>query len=486
MKLKIHHILFLCLLSLAACNEKIEQPDLPPEEDEKPGQNDGTQDTPDSPSWPDDAIGKEWVWDDSYIPEIKIDISRSQWNQLLIDYDKNAPSSAYFKCNVVFEKNGTQDNIPNAGIRVKDNEDRSRPAGNTGEYYNGIFSEWHQSNFEIDFQRYDDKQSLRYVNGLYLKSCTFDPSYSRERFCHDLFRKLDIWTIAENIYCRLSIQVEGDEEPAYLGVYQMIEPINQDYLLDRAGKFKNTSGNLWKCSNGASLSNTNNPSTGIDDGTGTSFSYQLVTTSNSLSSARQQLIDFMTGIKLKTNDEFHTWIQEVCDVELLLRTYATNVTVGMCNDYWNAGNNYYLYFDSASASSYKVYFIPYNYEMSLGNSRSDLIKDTAIVDPYNWGRKNNPLISRLLAFEDFRRYYTSALQVLTDSRNDLFSMTYAAECISGHMSRIAHYTDNITGTNMTPEDKPSVLSYNKSYKLTTTDNNSFFKKRIDAIYGFIY
>jgi spore coat protein CotH len=51
------------------------------------------------------------------------------------------------------------------------------------------------------------------------------------------------------------------------------------------------------------------------------------------------------------------------DVDLFLKTYAVSVIVGMWDDYWaDNGNNYYFYFDSDG----KVYFIPYDYDNSMG------------------------------------------------------------------------------------------------------------------------
>jgi spore coat protein CotH len=68
------------------------------------------------------------------------------------------------------------------------------------------------------------------------------------------------------------------------------------------------------------------------------------------------------------------------DVNLFLKTYAVNVTVGMWDDYWSNSNNYYFYFDAAG----KFYFIPYDYDNTLGTSL--LMTDSGIQDPLNWGK----------------------------------------------------------------------------------------------------
>ena len=98
--------------------------------------------------------------------------------------------------------------------------------------------------------------------------------------------------------------------------------------------------------------------------------------------AKAQLQDFIAKLNGKSDESFKKWISEVCDVELLMRTYAVNVAVGMWDDMWNNGNNYYLYFNSLDKLNYKVFFIPYDYDNTLGTSNC---YDPAKQNPTQWG-----------------------------------------------------------------------------------------------------
>lgn len=468
--------LILCLI-VAGCGKIEPDPVLPPEN------TDPTPKPPsETPQWPEGEYGKSYVWDEDIVPEFHISFTEKEWNNLLSAYDKNPDITAFFKCTVVFDKGGVRDTIAKAGIRLYDNGDAMRPEGTAGSAHSRTGTKWNLSNYELDFSRYSDKTSLRTVRSVYLKSCINDPSYARERYCYDLFERFGVATIGRNIYCRLNIRIEGDEKPAYIGLYQMIEPIEQSYLDDRAKLFENTGGFLWKCSTGASLV----PSTGadvlgVDNGNGEDFTYMLLTGKKSSNAAATQLNGFLRNIRSMNHNDFLKWISNVCDVELLLRTYAVNVTVGMWDDYWNRGNNFYLYFNSTSKDSYKVYFIPFDYEMSLGNSRKNIMEDPGRQNPYEWGTQNNPLITRLLQYPEFKEIYRSALMELTMPEAYLFEPEISTAIVSDFMYQASFHSSSDTGINKGTKDKPAQWSSHPEYRISTPDNGNFFAVRSETI-----
>lgn len=479
MNLRITAILISICVLAGSCRSKIEpDPILPPEEPvEKP-------DIPaPKPEWPEGQYGKSYIWDEDAVPEFHISFSKKQWNNLLAGYDKNPDVTAYFKCTAVFDKEGVRDTIADTGIRLFDNADAMRPEGTSGGKHNKDKAQWNMSNFELNFTRYSDSEdhTLRKVRSVFLKSCYNDPSYARERYCYDLFERFGIRTIGKNIYCRLNIYVEGDEAPAYIGLYQMIEPVDYSYIEDRASLFGSAEGNLWKCSGGASLIPTTSLATGTDNGNGEDFQYLLVTNKDSKAAAITQLNSFMKNIKSLKQDEFCSWIRKVCDVELLLRTYAVNVAVGMWDDYWNRGNNYYLYFNSTSADSYKVWFIPFDYEMSLGNSRAGIMSDPGRQNPYEWGKQGNPLIARLLQDPEFRDIYRNALLELTLPEAYLFEPEISTAIVNDLMYQASFHASNDTGIGKGTKDKTAPWSNHPEYRISVPDANNFFTVRSEAI-----
>ena len=477
-----------CILGvLLGCNDKIET-DIPPVTDgtETPSEPDSTpEDT--TPSWPEGETGKSYVWDKEHIPHITVYVKKNNWKTILDGYDNYTTKSSYVGCNVVFDKNGVRDSISNVGLRLRDNNDAMRPTDTQNEMYVNNESKWNLSNYELNFNRFisGEKNSLRKVKGIFLKSCYNDPTLSRERYCYDLYERMGVWTISRNTYCRLSFHVEGDTSPAYLGVYQMIEPVDNSYLEDRIGKFGNVNGNLWKCHSGATLASTVNLRTGMETNDGNTPVYMLTTANASIADATQQLKSFINTLTTIDNNKFKEWIESVCDVRLLLYTFAVNVTVGMWDDYWNNANNFYLYFDSTSLDNYKVYMIPHDYEMSLGNSNSSLMSDPSSQNPFEWGKSKGPLIKRLLTIDEYKLMYADMIAMLLQQGNYMFYYYEAIDMIKDLMFQVEPYTENVTGINMTPVDKPGPRSSNKSFLLTEDGRNCFFYKRLTALNEFL-
>lgn len=472
-------LISICIL-ISSCRDKIEpDPVLPPETPE-----DTTQSPSPKPQWPEGQQGKGYVWDEDIVPEFHLSFTEKEWNKLLEGYDKNPDITAFVRCTAVFDKGGTRDTLTNTGVRLFDNSDAMRPEGTSGTKHSNENTQWKMSNYQLDFTHYisGETQTLRNVRSVFLKSCVNDPSYARERYCYDLFERFGIRTIGRNIFCRLNIYVEGDEKPAYIGLYQLIEPIDRTYIEDRSAVFGNSDGNLWKCSDGASLTmNSTTIKCGADNGNGTTYTYMLLTNKTSVTSATGQLQTFLTNVRNLKQDEFYSWIRDICDVELLLRTYAVNVAVGMWDDYWNRGNNFYIYFNSTSSDSYEVFFIPFDYEMSLGNSRRNLMADPGRQDPYKWGSQSNPLIYRLLQYEEFKRIYQEALMELILPETYLFEPEVSSAIVSDLMYQASFHSSNDTGINKGTKDRTAAWSSHPEYRISATGDNNFFAVRSESI-----
>lgn len=464
------------LVAMAACSEKIEQPEpvTPPAGQEQDPENPPVT-QPQQPQWPEGETGVSYVWDRKCMPQIRIYVKKNDWDALLADYDLHSNGSRYIRCDFVFDKEGVIDSIPQTGLRVRDNMDGMRPEGTAGQKHKSTGTQWGLSNYEVSFQHYvkNSLHTLRYVNGLFLKSSLNDPTYSRELFCYNIFREYGIWTIGENIHCRVSIHVEGDAKPAYLGVYQMIEPINNDYLTRRRTSFGRNNGFIWKLEKEAFL-NSLLFNAGTDAGNGISYPYTLITGQEAISTASGQLADFIRNLNNLQQNQFPAWIRQVCDVDFLLKTYAVSVGLGMYEDFWNTGNNCYLYFCPTGTDSYKVWFIPHDYEMSLGNVNIAMMKDPGTQDPYRWGSTTNVLMTRLMSYEEFRNIYKGYLNELCDPDAGMLNSYIGRSRILEMMEEVKEFTDNDTGINTSPCDSPGASSTSQKYRLTDLNSNSNF------------
>ena len=294
-----------------------------------------------------------------------------------------------------------------------------------------------------------------------------DPAYVREVYCYDLFRRFGVWTAIRDVYARLWIQI-GDHKENYIGVYGMMEHIDKNYLRIRRKEFGTKGGNLWKCAWGASLADVNS-SMGIDDNKHT-YAYELKTNKeNGFAEAKAQLQDFIRGVSQKSGEEFDKWIALVMDVDLLLKTYAVIVAVGMWDDYWGNTNNYYLYFTTKDPAKYKVYMIPYDYDNTLGTSH--IVSDAGRQDPYNWGKSDAPLLVKILQNKTWRAQYRGYLRELCLDKG-LSSPTVAKERIRAWQATVNAFVSNDTGQDMSIQDKPASWGNHGEYRLLSGDANT--------------
>ena len=433
----------------------------------------------------------KWVFDMNELPEIHISVTESQWNELLSAYDSNSRNAHYIHCDAEFESKGETHTFADAGLRLRGNTSRRRPEGNGGEMHMRNNADWHHCHFTLNLRKFqkDDAHELYNVRKIYLKWHKDDRAYCRELYCYDLFRRFGIWTAAYSSYCRLWIHVEGDSNPAYYGVYEMIEAIDDKFIKRRKDMFGDHKHNLWKCSHvyepaDLNYNNIRNASIYYDDDSGNVYAYELKTNTENFDAAKEQLIEFSRKLTNLKGEDFRSWISSVCDVELLLRSYAVNVVVGMWDDYWNNANNYYIYFNSSDKNDYKFFFIPFDYDNTLGTSSNCGVQsDSGRQDPLNWGDTDNrPLIGKLLQFEEYRKIYVDALNELCNPANDLFYYAHSIARINGWHDMIREYVDNDTGEDCEIKDRPASWGNIYDYRLLDAGSPmNFFRVKASSI-----
>ena len=428
--------------------------------------------------------GYDYVWDDEVLPEVHLNVSLAEWNRLLALYDANAFTTQYVQATLSFVKDGETTVIDNVGLRLKGNTSRRRPEGSYGQMHQRDNTDWHHAHFGVNLRKFadDDAHTIQGVRKLHLKWFKDDPAYVREVFCYELFRRAGVWTAVRDNYCRLWLHVEGDSKEAYYGVYELMEPIDKHYLKDRKNRFGSNKGYLWKCRNSAAGLNNPNGDIWYDDDTDDRHAYTLETQTEEFDSARVQLVDFMNKLNGLNDNEFYTWIQQVTDVDLLLKTYAVNVAVGMWDDYWNNANNYYIYFNGKGLTGYKFFFIPYDYDNTLGTSlRCGVQDDAGRQNPLNWGNNNNRLIARILRFNDFKQKYITYLKELIDAPNALMDRASSQARIRSWQQRIEPYVNNDTGEDTAIEDKPASWGNHSEYRLLKNGSDNFFTVKAASI-----
>ena len=430
--------------------------------------------------------GIAYMWDESVIPEITISITEEEWNRLLLRYDEFSGNVDYFHADFTYKKGNEITQITDGGLRLRGNTSRRRPEGSGGQLHNSKNPDWHHCHFGINFRKFhkDSDHTINGIRKVNLKWFKDDPNYVRELYCYDLFRRYGIWTAAHDVYCRVWLKV-GDDKEAYLGVFEMIEPVDDEFIKRRInGMFENKNGFLWKCGHtggGPADLNELDGSWGVDLDTGENITYEFKGDEDEYEAAKTQLQDFVLKLSRKGEESFYKWIKEVCDVEFLLKTYAVNVVVGMCDDHWNNGNNFYLYFNTTDQFEYEFFFIPYDYDNTLGTSWNIGIQnDPGRQDPYNWG-DSGILMERLMRFDEFRQIYKNALQELVSPENDLFYVDASIARIKAWQNKIAPYVSNDTGEDMSIYDSACGWGNLHDYKLMTKGTKNFFQTKAQTV-----
>lgn len=410
----------------------------------------------------------EYLFDASDMPEIHISTDAGQWEQLLNAYDADNGTKEYVKCDLTLIKKDGSIGIPEAGLRLRGNTSRRRPADDKGSF--------HHCHYSLDLNHWHDnpQHTVRGIRRLDLKWFKDDPSYVREIYCYDLFRRFGVWTAVRDVYSRLWIRV-GDGKEAYLGVYGMLEHIGKDYLAARKSEFGSDEGYLWKCSYGADLRRTSNDF-GPDDDSRDRV-YELKTRENDYVNAKNMLLDFIKQLNSLSGRNLYNWLESVTDIDLLLRTYAVNVAVGMWDDYWNNSNNYYLYFTPEG----KMFFIPFDYDNTLGTSlRCGVQSDCGRQNPYKWGSNSNPLIYKVLMNDEWKARYRQYLSELTGG-DGLSSPENARVRILEWQDRITSFVTNDTGEDMEIKDEPASWGNHPEYRITDMGQNNFFRVKAAAV-----
>ncbi len=422
---------------------------------------------------PANPIVEQNIFNLNEVSSISVEVSLAQWNKLLQNYDLNSANDKRIVTKFTFTNRSGTTVLDSVGLRLKGNTSRRRPEGDNGELHNAVNPDWHHSHFGFDFSKYRDAQRFKGLDKLNIKWFKDDATYIREIYCYDLFRRFGCWQAPQASYCKVWIKVQGDATPAYFGVYAMIENIDEDYLARNRSKWGGGTGFLWKGgwsgSNNANFVSTASigvENVELDGSLSNYFAYDLKTRKNELPAAKAELLQFIADLNTKTGAEFQTWIEQKMDLPLFLKTYATNVVVGMWDDYWANGNNFYFYF----APNGKAYFIPYDYDNTLGTSQ--IMSNSGTQNPLMWGNMTErPLITKLLAIPQYQTMYKNYITQLTSANNDYFHSTKSIPRIQAWQTKIGPYITNDTGEDMAIEDKPASWGNQPNYRVKTGNGN---------------
>lgn len=260
------------------------------------------------------------VFNKNKVTTVDIEIAEEDWADML----ENASAEELKQADITV--NGKK--VENVAIRTKGNLSLRSVVNSDSDRYS----------LKIDFDYYDDTQSLYGLKKLNLNNNYSDSTLMREYISYELMEQMGLPTPAHSY---MYVTVNGEERGLFLGV----EAVDETFL---ANNYGSNDGFLFK-----------------PDGTGSDLKY-----------ISDDIEDY-TGIGLKTNegtinqsklvemlDTINNGgdIEKYIDVDEMLRYFAVNTALVNLDSYQgNMKHNYYLYEQNGVFS-----IIPWDYNMSFG------------------------------------------------------------------------------------------------------------------------
>lgn len=375
---------------------------------------------------------------DDTVKILTISISPEEWQGMLQDMARMRPiddrmrTGNYRRATLTYEDKDGKITLENVGIRTKGNTSRILPQDGQG-YHRAHFKIKFNETFdyEEDSQAYRElsQRSFMTLDALILKANMWnDPSFVHEKYAYDLMREAGL-KVPQISMTKVIFKI-GDKTVDY-GVYSMVEPIDKSFLEKR---YTNAQGNLykslWQNFGPATLEPiTQSKAVGIKDWTKNYRpSYDLKT--NKDNADHTVLLTFIEKLNSLDGEELKAYLEETFEVDTFLKFMALNMLLGMPDDYWAMGNNYYLYFNPQG----KLEFLPYDYDQCLGSGwDGNLPRGLVSIATANILKWNNsaailsgqpssrPLVEKILSFDDYKDRYLKYLKDFSMAQDSPFS-----------------------------------------------------------------
>ena len=218
-----------------------------------------------------------------------------------------------------------------------------------------------------------DQPDLNGLRSLNLQSGALDPTKARESLAYALFRDARV-PAPRTALAEVTLTVPGKYDKAYLGVYTLVEPVDQAFLNDR---FHTDKGVLFKPQGLRGIDFLG------DDWEKYQGPYQPQ--SEPTPAECRRLIEFARLVQRDGDERFQKEIGSYLDVDKFLRFMAVQALVANADGFFTLGYNYYLYLDPASN---RFVFIPGEQDLAFANflmmGIADQLMDMSLAASLQW------------------------------------------------------------------------------------------------------
>lgn len=342
---------------------------------------------------------------DRQLHSIRILMPQDSFNHMVAK--ENVWTNHLYKATFIYDETDTLFNI---GIRIKGNTSRN--------------AKRKSFRLEIDAFEKQNYQGLKIFN---IHGNLNDPSMTREYLSAFAMNQGETHCLRVN---PIKLFVNNQ----YFGIRANSEYIDKTFLY---GRFKDNSGNLYKCTWPADLTWLGNDPAKykalINNATLNERAYDLKT--NELLDDYSDLVHLIDVINNSPKDSFSIRLERIFDVQFYLRTLALEVLNGHWDNYYANKNNYFLYHNPSTG---KFIYLPYDMDNTFGVQWG--FSNINKRDIFNWGSQFSaaPLTKNILNNTNYRRDYEFYIKnFLSDAWNkdSLYKeLDYIAQLIGDGMS----------------------------------------------------
>jgi len=249
-----------------------------------------------------------------------------------------------------------------------------------------------KKSFKIDFNRFSKNQEFYNLKKINLNNNLMTPSHIVDTLAYEMFRDFQI-AAPRTALAKVYLNVEGRKEPEYLGLYTLIEQVD-DYFIKQ--NFDQNKGLLLKPQHIQSF-----PYLG-DNWDDYEKPYEPKSDDVTWKQAKR-FMAFTKFVNQSSDEEFAAQIEGYTDVVQFLRFLAVNVVIGNYDGILSMGQNFYIYGDP---DTQKYLWIPWDLNHSFGtfpmvgsfiNQMQANIDQPAATDQI--------LIERILAIPQWKERY---------------------------------------------------------------------------------
>ena len=254
---------------------------------------------------------------------------------------------------------------------------------------------------KVDLNEFVKGQKIAGISKLNFHNSVTDASWMNEVLSHALYRDIGV-PAPRTAYARVYVTVPGKYDKKYLGLYSLVENIDDNFTEER---FNTTKGSIFKPVT---------PELFADLGDDWPKYKQTYDPKDDPSSAdTQRVIDFAKLVTHASDEDFAAKLPEFLDLPQFSRFIAATVWLSTLDSILGVGQNYYLYLDPKTR---KFQFFPWDLDHSFGQFglMGDQSQRNQLSIEKPW-RGENRFLERVYKLEAFQKQYRSALKEINET-----------------------------------------------------------------------